>query len=334
MATLKQNSEALKAITNKLKNLPKRVVLTDLVVTKNGEYASEDENSGFKRVSVNVPSEMDAMLENTLTEVNSGVMSIGEYALYNRNSLTSANFPNATNIGKSAFEHCKALTSANIPNATIIAERAFYYCLKLKSVDFPKVTSISNDAFYTCDVLKSVDFPNVTSIGSNAFYYCRGLTSASLPNITSIPYAAFYNCPNLKATEFPKVTRIGRMAFYNGVYLPSVNFTNLTEIDANAFSACSTLKAVILRSETMCALSNVNAFDGCYHILGTKSNTYNPNGDKDGYFYVPRALLSDDDATKDYRRATNWSTYASQFRALEDYTVDGTITGELDPNKI
>ena len=53
-----------------------------------------------------------------------------------------------------------------------------------------------------------------------------------------------------------------------------------------------------------------------------------------GYIYVPKALLSDDDATKDYRRATNWSTYADQFRALEDYTVDGTITGELDPSKI
>ena len=35
-----------------------------------------------------------------------------------------------------------------------------------------------------------------------------------------------------------------------------------------------------------------------------------------------------------YRNGTNWSTYAAQFRALEDYTVDGTITGELDPNKI
>jgi hypothetical protein len=84
----------------------------------------------------------------------------------------------------------------------------------------------------------------------------------------------------------------------------------------------------------MCNLANTNAFTGCYHILGTVDSTYNPNGDKDGYFYVPRALLSDDDATKDYRRATNWSTYASQFRALEDYTVDGTITGALDPTKI
>lgn len=35
-----------------------------------------------------------------------------------------------------------------------------------------------------------------------------------------------------------------------------------------------------------------------------------------------------------YKADTNWSTYAAQFRALEDYTVDGTITGELDESKI
>ena len=47
-----------------------------------------------------------------------------------------------------------------------------------------------------------------------------------------------------------------------------------------------------------------------------------------GYIYVPAALVDS------YKVATNWSTYAAQFRALEDYTVDGTTMGELDPNKI
>ena len=46
-----------------------------------------------------------------------------------------------------------------------------------------------------------------------------------------------------------------------------------------------------------------------------------------GYIYVPFALI------EQYKAATNWSTYAAQFRALEDYTVDGTITGGLDPAK-
>ena len=47
-----------------------------------------------------------------------------------------------------------------------------------------------------------------------------------------------------------------------------------------------------------------------------------------GYIYVPSTLV------ETYKTATNWSTFANQFRALEDYTVDGTTTGELDESKI
>jgi hypothetical protein len=32
-----------------------------------------------------------------------------------------------------------------------------------------------------------------------------------------------------------------------------------------------------------------------------------------GYIYVPAALI------EDYKAATNWSLYADQFRAIEDY---------------
>jgi hypothetical protein len=35
-----------------------------------------------------------------------------------------------------------------------------------------------------------------------------------------------------------------------------------------------------------------------------------------------------------YKTSANWENFAAQFRALEDYTVDGTITGALDINKI
>ena len=80
--------------------------------------------------------------------------------------------------------------------------------------------------------------------------------------------------------------------------------------------------AIILRSETMATLKNTDAFSMTPIISGTC------------YIYVPRALLSDTDSTKDYRQASNWSTYAAQFRALEDYTVDGTTTGALDESKI
>lgn len=119
-------------------------------------------------------------------------------------------------------------------------------------------------------------------------------------NVTSISNSAFQNCSNLTTADFPVVTSIGNYAF----------------------NSCSKLTTVILQSETMVTLSNTNAF------------TKTPIASGTGYIYVPRELLSDTDSTKDYRQATNWSTYAAQFRTLEDYTVDGTITGELDWDKI
>jgi hypothetical protein len=65
----------------------------------------------------------------------------------------------------------------------------------------------------------------------------------------------------------------------------------------------------------MCVLYYTNSFDGSPIANGT------------GYIYVPGALHNS------YLADTKWSTYANQFRRLEDYTVDGTINGELDTSR-
>ena len=116
------------------------------------------------------------------------------------------------------------------------------------------------------------------------------------------------------------ITSIGIGALRNCKQLTSVDLPVVTSIESMAFFFCSQLITLILRSENLCILSAINAFSNS--AIGA------------GYIYVPRALLSDDDATKDYRRASNWANFSTQFRALEDYTVDGTITGELDESKI
>jgi hypothetical protein len=287
---------------------------TDLVVTENGEYAPSEGSTGFKNVKVDVAfrSPMDDFIEGKTTEISSGASKIASKAFYKWETPTSANFPNATEIGNSAFHNCSALTSVNLPNVTKIGEYAFYACSKLTTGNFP----------------------NATSTGKYAFGYCKALTSANFPNTTKIDDNSFYECNNLTSIDFPKVTEIGYSAFECCFALQSMDFPKVTTIRPTAIKQCYQLKSLILRAETMCSLGNTNAFNFCYHILGTVNSTYNPNGDKDGYFYVPRALLSDDDAKKDYRRATNWSNFATQFRALEDYTVDGTINGALDETKI
>ena len=123
----------------------------------------------------------------------------------------------------------------------------------------------------------------------------RSITEIADNHITSIGTLAFHSCSNLTTVDFPLVTSIGSNAFYN----------------------CSKLATLILRdTEEVCTLNGTNAFNSTKIASGT------------GYIYVPAALIDS------YKAASNWSTYAAQFRALEDYTVDGTTTGALDEAKI
>ena len=199
---------------------------------------------------------------------------------------------------------------------TEIKFHKFRSCSALKTANFPAVTKIGNYAFDNCDHLKTANFPVATTIGTYAFQYCGLLEIENFPAATSVGSNAFYYCRSIKTLNFPVATSIGSYAFYYCSALKTANFPAATTIGAYAFTYCSELTALILRSETMATLNHKNAFDETPIAFST------------GYIYVPSALI------EDYKVAANWSTYAAQFRALEDYTVDGTVTGELDPNKI
>ena len=163
------------------------------------------------------------------------------------------------------------------------------------------VTSIGIYAFYSCSNLTTVNFPAATSIGDSAFNNCSNLTTVNFPAATSIGDRAFNSCPNLTTVNFPAAKSIGNNAFYRCSNLTTVNFPAATSIGDSAFNKCPNLTTVILRSETMCKLLYTSAF----------SNTPIKSGT--GYIYVPTALVDT------YKAATNWSTYANQIRAIEDY---------------
>lgn len=148
---------------------------------------------------------------------------------------------------------------------------------------------------------------NVTSVNNQAFASASALTSIHLPNVTYLGTSAFENCKGLTSVEFPKVTYLNWTVFKNCTNLQRVVFGTTTTIDAGVFEGCTSLSVLILRGPSVCTLPQSWSFVGTPIAQGT------------GYIYVPRALLSDSDATKDYRRATNWSTFASQIRAIEDY---------------
>jgi hypothetical protein len=265
-----------------------------LTITENGTYTAQDGVDGYSPITVEVEGGggedlLGALIDRSITEANSGATSIGMYAFYDCRALTSANIPNAKSIGEYAFIECRALKSANFPNVTSIGIYAFSNCISLTSASFPNLRGIVGNVFSKCRALESANFPNVTSIALYAFNECRNLTSANFPNVTSIGNNAFYECRALKSANFPSVTSIGGYVFSN----------------------CYSLISVILRSETVCTLGS-NVFSKCCHILGTTDSTYNPNGHKDGYIYVPSTLVDT------YKVATNWSAHASQIMPYVD----------------
>jgi hypothetical protein len=208
----------------------------------------------------------------------------------------------------------------------------------LTEIDDSEITEIRAYSFYKMPNLLKVHGANVKKIGELAFSSNTGIpkiNDISFPNCTQIMTSAFETCRELRKALFPSLKSLNSSAFKNCYAMEMVDLGNVSTIQYGTFSSNYSLKVVILRNtEQMTTLSVTNAFTNCYHFYGTVNSTYNPEGLKDGYFYVPRKWLSDEDETMDYRRATNWTTFATQFRALEDYTVDGTTTGELDWEKV
>lgn len=179
------------------------------------------------------------------------------------------------------------------------------------------VTKVIDNACYKLTSLETVNLPKCTWIGPYSFGNCSTLHTLNAPLCTSVSAYSFSNCYELLNLNLPKIGSILMNSFQNNYALQKADFEVVKSIAANSFASCSSLITLILRkSDAICNLVNISAF------------TDTPIANGVGYIYVPSALI------ETYKSATNWSTFANQFRALEDYTVDGTITGELDMSKI
>ena len=95
------------------------------------------------------------------------------------------------------------------------------------------------------------------------------------------------------------VSRLG--SFMGCSNLEKIDFDILAEIKNADFYQCSALSVVIIRTPAVCTMSDSNAFKSTPIASGT------------GYIYVPAALVDS------YKAATNWTKYANQIRAIEDY---------------
>lgn len=142
------------------------------------------------------------------------------------------------------------------------------------------LTELRDYALTGCSNVTSVDFPNVLAVGSYAFH---GMTveSITLPSVNHIQ---------------------GSYNFADNKKLARVDLPKAVATSWGTFTGCPSLAAVILRNSSMTQCNeNSELFRGTPIASGT------------GYIYVPAALLDQ------YKSATNWSVFADQFRAIEDY---------------
>ena len=227
--------------------------LTSIVVEEGNSYYDSRENCNA--IIEAASNKLIVGCQNTI--IPNSVTSIGDYAFYDCDGLTSIEIPNSvTSIGYRAFECCSNLTSIDIPNSvTEIGYAAFSGCSSLTSIEIPtSVTEIGEGAFEYCSGLTSIEIPtSVTSIGNNAFCNCDGLTSIEIPNsVTSIGDYAFYDCDGLSSIEIPNsVTEIGDYAFSGCSSLTSIEIpTSVTLIEYQAFSGCSGLTSITMQRAT------------------------------------------------------------------------------------
>lgn len=189
-------------------------------VTNIGEYAFrscqnlqfinvEKENKSYKSIDGSLYSYDGKILyqyavgkNGTSFEIPEGVITIYDYACYDKDNITNIVIPDSVrSIGVAAFESCTNLESVMIGVGTEnIGKLAFDSCSNLKSIVIPdNVTSISESMFRLCNNLtKVVIGEGVTSIGGGAFLACENLTSIVIPNgVINISDYSFKECSKL-----------------------------------------------------------------------------------------------------------------------------------------
>lgn len=167
----------------------------------------------------------------TAVVIEEGVTTIGSYAFYNMQYISSLSLPSTlTEIHANAFYGLKALTSCVLPDSvTLIGANAFAGCNAMQTIHLPEsLETIGQAAFSSCQALQEITLPSgLTSMGNNAFYSCRNLTEVVIPDsLTVLPDGCFNQCWNVASFTLPEtVTTLGQYV---------LSSSSITEIDIPA----------------------------------------------------------------------------------------------------
>ena len=180
-----------------------------------------------------------------------------------------------TTVGACAFSGCQALTATDLPNVTQVKRNAFESCVYLQTINLPNVTNLGSEAFVKT-AIQQVNCPLVTTMEDGCFKQITNLASANLPLVTALPANAFRES-TIQTADFSAVTNINR----------------------TAFTDCTKLETLIIRTPSVCVISDISvALRGSKIAAGT------------GYIYVL------DDLVDSYKAATNWVALANQIKPI------------------
>ena len=227
------------------------------------------------------------------------------------------------------FQNCSSLTSVpqlNTINVTVMTNMFQNSGIKTISLlNTSKVTDMSQ-MFASCsglEIVEKLDTSNCINMRA-LFLNCHSLTSIPQLNTSKATNMSniFQTCSKLTSVSQLDTSSATDMSkiFTECKLLKTIDITYYN-ISSTSYSSrfayyCTALKSLIIRQF------------GSSYALNTDSLQNSGIANGTGYIYVPRAMVDT------LKSATNWSTYASQIRALEDYTIDGTTTGALDETKI
>lgn len=157
---------------------------------------------------------------------------------------------------------------------------------------------------------------NVTSIGQNAFGYSN-LAGLTAPNATTIGEYPVSNALKLEYINIPKVTGNVNASFsVNAPNFMWAAINSMPELRSSLFTSCPNLRVVALGGAS--PSRTITYYGG-----------WAPSSGSLRYILVPRDLVS---------AYSTWGGFPAGSQptalALEDYTVDGTLTGLIDPAKI
>lgn len=181
---------------------------------------------------------------------------------------------------------------------------------------YSEITEITQYKFSADKILETIDLPNVTKVNNYAFQNCSNLKTVHTPNLTTVGSSAFSGCSSLSEIDVSKVKSIGSSAFNEVPAILDFKTSINSRIGSSAFGGTITPpKAVVIRNTTMIPdAANANGY-----LFGSTRPK----------LLVPSALVST------WKSSYYMKSYHSSLvYALENYTVDGTIDGEIDISKL